>query len=123
VRPPQGIPDRRLQVEAVSQGLKEMALVCKVPVLCLTSLRRPQTPGARPTMADLKESGELEHDADVIVLMHRDDKPDEPPNTIVELHVAKNRDGETGRRDLVFSPQFVSFASRITRGHDGADAS
>lgn len=112
VRPPQGIPDRRLQVEAVSQGLKEMALVCKVPVLCLTSLRRPQAPGARPTMGDLKESGELEHDADVIILMHRDDKPGEDPNTIVEMHICKNRDGETGLRDLVFTPKFVSFASR-----------
>ena len=113
VRSPESVKDRRLQVEAVSQGLKGMALEHKIPVLCLTSLRRPQVNGTRPTMADLRESGELEHDADIIILLHRE--PDEPgklPNTVVECNVAKNRDGETGQRDLIFSARYVSFAAR-----------
>lgn len=113
VRSPDSVKDRRLQVEAVSQGLKGLALEHKLPVLCLTSLRRPQINGTRPTMADLRESGELEHDADIIILLHREpDEPGKPPNTIVECDVAKNRDGETGRRDLIFSPRYVSFSAR-----------
>ncbi len=106
VRAPADIKDRRLQVEAVSLGLKGMALRHHLPVICLTSLRRPQQGNARPTTADLRESGELEHDADLILLLH---KPDEH-GLLVEVHVAKNRDGETGNRTLVFDPQFVSFA-------------
>jgi len=113
VRSPESVKDRRLQVEAVSQGLKGLALEHKIPVLCLTSLRRPQVNGTRPTMADLRESGELEHDADIIILLHREpDEPGKPPNTVVECNVAKNRDGETGQRDLIFSARYVSFAAR-----------
>jgi len=113
VRSPESVKDRRLQVEAVSQGLKGLALQHKIPVLCLTSLRRPQINGTRPTMADLRESGELEHDADIILLLHREpDEPGQPPNTVVECNVAKNRDGETGQRDLIFSARYVSFSAR-----------
>lgn len=107
VRAPMDLKDRRLQVEYVSQGLKAIAVRHEIPVLCLTSLRRPQQGNARPTTADLRESGELEHDADIIILLHRE----EHRGDVVEAHVAKNRDGEIGTRDLLFRPQFVSFSS------------
>jgi len=113
VRAPKGIPDRRMQIEAVSQGLKALAVARKCPVLCLAALRRaPAGPIPRPTMSDLKESSGLEHDADIIMLMHREDPPEGPRNTVIEVNVAKNRDGETGMRELVFTADYVSFAER-----------
>jgi replicative DNA helicase len=117
VRAPRGIRERRLQVEHVSQALKTLAVQCQIPVLCLSSLARALD-GAkehRPTLASLRESGELEHDADVVLLLHR-----EPRQSETECIVAKNRDGAVGLARLVFRPLFVSFAEAATR--DGEDA-
>ncbi len=106
VRAPRDIRDRRLQIEAVSQGLKTMALQAKIPVLCLSSLSRPpqEARERRPTLASLRESGELEHDADVVLLLHRD-----PMQADTECIVAKNRDGRQGMARLRFRPETVSF--------------
>jgi DnaB-like helicase C terminal domain/Bifunctional DNA primase/polymerase, N-terminal/Primase C terminal 1 (PriCT-1) len=106
VRAPRDIRERRLQVEAVSQELKSIALEAKIPVLCLSSLARPPAgvKDTRPTLASLRESGELEHDADVVLLLHR------AYNTApTECIVAKNRDGRQGVVSLIFRPEFVSF--------------
>lgn len=100
------IKERRHQVEAVSQGLKTLALQYKVPVLCLSSLSRASNDDKNkpPTLASLRESGELEHDADIILLLHRTFKEEE--TTCI---VAKNRDGQTGHVTLRFRPEFVAF--------------
>lgn len=107
VRAPKGITDRRLQVEEVSKNLKTLALELQIPVICLSSLSRP-TKGStdtKPSLADLRESGELEHDADVVLLLHR------PFQSLdATCIVAKNREGHTGEIPLRFSPEFVSFA-------------
>src|SRR5262249_10091203 len=64
--------DRRLEVEAVSQTLKTLAVERQIPILCLSSLARPvDRTATRPTLASLRESGELEHDADIVLLLHR----------------------------------------------------
>ena len=106
VRAPEGIKERRHQVEHVSQGLKTLALQYGVPVLCLSSLSRPSGDDKEkpPTLASLRESGELEHDADVILLLHR--KYHEQATT---CYVAKNRDGRLGDVALVFRHEYVSF--------------
>jgi replicative DNA helicase len=105
VQAPREIRDRRLQVEAVSQGLKTLAMRCEVPVLCLSSLSRPEKGTDRkPVMADLRESGELEHDADVILFLHRGFQEEE-----TTLIVAKNRDGRVGETHLRFRPEYVAF--------------
>ncbi len=106
VRAPRDIRERRLQIEAVSQGLKTMALQAKIPVLCLSSLSRPpqEAKERRPTLASLRESGELEHDADVVLLLHR-----EPMQAETECIVAKNRDGRQGTARLHFRSETVSF--------------
>lgn len=106
VRAPRDIRERRLQVEAVSQGLKTLALQAKIAVLCLSSLSRPhqETKDKRPGLASLRESGELEHDADVVLLLHRE--YDQAPT---ECIVAKNRDGRQGIVRLIFRPETVRF--------------
>jgi replicative DNA helicase len=106
VRAPKEVRDRRLQVEAVSQGLKSLAMTCHLPVLCLSSLSRPEkgAPDRKPTLADLRESGELEHDADIVIFLHRGFQQEE-----TTLIVAKNRDGRVGETELRFRSEFVAF--------------
>lgn len=107
VRAPREVRERRLQVEAVSQALKTLALTVKVPVLCLSSLARPgkDQRDRRPSLDDLRESGELEHDADVVILLHR--KPMDP-NT--ECIVAKNREGSVGIIGMTFRADTLTFS-------------
>jgi replicative DNA helicase len=90
----------------VSQGLKSLAMSARLPVLCLSSLSRPEKGAGdrRPVLADLRESGELEHDADIVLFLHRGFQQEE-----TTLIVAKNRDGRVGETPLRFRPEFVAF--------------
>jgi hypothetical protein len=121
IRAPKDIKDRRHQVEAVSQGLKTLALHHKVPILCLSSLSRASTDEKNkpPTLASLRESGELEHDADVILLLHRSYHEQD-----TACIVAKNRDGRLGNVSMLFRSDFVAFdeASEARYALDGMDA-
>lgn len=115
IRAPREIKERRHQVEAVSQGLKTLALQHKIPVLCLSSLSRPSNDDKNkaPTLASLRESGELEHDADVILLLHRGYHDAE-----TTCHVAKNRDGRLGNVHLLFRSEFVAFDESAHQGDE-----
>jgi replicative DNA helicase len=105
VRAPEGTEDRRLQVDAISQGLKRLAVSLSVPVIAISSLTWQGGGQERePTMGSLKESRGLSHDGDVILLLHR--KDDEAETT---CRVAKNRDGETGPVTLRFRKEYVTF--------------
>lgn len=107
VRVPGGDKDKRAQVEAVSQGLKTLALQYKIPVLCMSTLSRPfDKKNPKPGLDSLRESGELEHDADIVLLMHREFKSDE-----AECRVAKNRDGHLGPARLRFEAEYVLFST------------
>lgn len=112
VRAPTEVKERRHQVEMVSQALKTLALQYRVPVLCLSSLSRPSNDDKNkpPTLASLRESGELEHDADVILLLHRDYHAEE-----TTCHIAKNRDGRVGKVQLLFRSTFVAFDEATTQ--------
>jgi replicative DNA helicase len=93
-----------------------------VPVVCLSQLNRgmfqPELP--RPRMADLRGSGTLEDDADVVILLHREDyyrmsEPDFQPDNIAEVIIAKQRNGPTGTVKLTFlnrSTRFANLASQ-----------
>jgi len=106
VQAPEQIRERRLQVEAVSLALKALAMSMKLPVVCMSALsRRDKESSRRPTMADLRESGALEHDADIILMLHR-----EMLSRTAECIVAKNRDGGVGITDLDFTPEHVHFS-------------
>jgi len=106
IRAPLEIKERRHQVEAISQAIKTMAQQYKVPILCLSSLSRASNDDKNkpPTLASLRESGELEHDADVILLLHRAYQDEE-----TACFVAKNRDGRLGTVNLLFRYEYVAF--------------
>jgi replicative DNA helicase len=96
----------RERVEYVSAGMKSLAMRTRVPVLCLSSLSRPKDgdESTRPTMGSYRESGEIEHDCDWGLLLHR-----APDATETECIVAKSRDGSTGVVKLQFREKIVSF--------------
>jgi replicative DNA helicase len=81
-------------------------------VLCLSSLSRPPQGNPEPSLSSLRESGELEHDADVVLLLH---KPDETQDRVV-CRVAKARSGALGTVDLIFRPQYVTFDELAKEG-------
>ena len=96
----------RQQVEYVSKGLKRLAKSARIPVLCASSLSRaPQGQRERrPALADLRQSGELEHDADIVVFLHGDTLSGER-----ELILAKSRDGAVGTVALRFTGATLRF--------------
>lgn len=106
MRPASDIRDSRQRVEAVSEDLKRLAVKFDLPFLVLSSLRRPERAAQnwRPSLSDLRESGELEHDADAVILLHR-----EPDGEVMEWNLAKQRDGSVGQGTLAFHKPTVSF--------------
>jgi replicative DNA helicase len=107
VRAPREAKDRRLQVEEVSGGLKSLAVRHRIPVLCISSLSRPfggDKKDEPPTLESLRESGELEYDADIVLFIHRKRR-----ENATDLILAKARDGREGVVHLVFTPEYVSF--------------
>jgi len=112
IRAPKDIKERRHQVEAVSQGLKALTMHYRAPVLCLSSLSRGASEDREkpPTLASLRESGELEHDADIILLLHRPFK-----SQATRCTIAKNRDGRVGGVDLLFRHEYVAFDEAATQ--------
>lgn len=103
---------RQEQVSAISRRLKLLARDVKVPVLALSQLnRQPEMREDRkPRLADLRESGAIENDADVVILMHRPEfyNPDDRPGE-ADLMVVKNRNGDTGTIGVVFDRRCVTF--------------
>jgi len=92
------------RVGMISRNLKSLARATMIPVLCPTQLNRKSEEGGRvrePRLADLRDSGNLEQDADIVILLHR--KPDGDDKDKTNVIVAKNRKGETGRTDLNFN--------------------
>ena len=115
--------DNRVQeVAEISRSLKIMAKELQVPVLCCSQLSRgPEgRTNKRPMLSDLRESGSIEQDADIVLFIYRDDyynDESEKKNT-AELIVAKNRHGETGTVELQWMGQFTSFATQETRHNE-----
>ena len=114
--------NRTQQVGQLSRGLKTLALEVDVPIVCLSQLNRQveQRPDRHPMMSDLRDSGELEQDADAILLLYREDQykqndPDYQPTGVIEVDVAKNRQGETGVVNLQFEPTTMRFSPILPR--------
>jgi replicative DNA helicase len=105
--------NRVLEVQEISQGLKNLARELKVPVIALSQLSRAieQRNTRRPQLSDLRESGSIEQDADVVMFIDREEtyNPDTEKKGIGELIVAKHRNGPTGVVDLAFVKEIASF--------------
>ncbi len=104
------------QVGQISRGLKILAREMDVPVIAISQLSRApeQRPDKRPMLSDLRESGQIEQDSDLVTFIYRDEyynRETEEPG-IAELLVAKHRNGPTGRVKLVFLEHYPKFADR-----------
>lgn len=107
--------DRVREVGAISRGLKQMARDWDCPVLALSQLSRgPETRADhRPILSDLRDSGDIEQDADVILFLYRDEYyyPDTEKKNTAELNIAKQRNGPTGTIELTWMPRSTTFRS------------
>jgi len=112
--------DGRVQeISEITQGLKAIAKELNVPVLAVSQLSRAveQRDDKKPQLSDLRESGSIEQDADVVMFLYREDRenPDTENTNIVEVHVAKHRNGPVGRVNLYFDEIYASFKSLDTQ--------
>ncbi|HPS21518.1 MAG TPA: replicative DNA helicase [Candidatus Paceibacterota bacterium] len=102
------------QVTEISRSLKGLAKELNVPVLALSQLSRAvESRGGKPRLSDLRDSGSIEQDADVVMFIHREDKgKDESERTnIAEILIEKHRNGPTGKVDLYFDEKTTTFLS------------
>ena len=107
--------NRQQAVSDISRMLKIMAKELQVPVLCLSQLSRAneKREDKRPMLSDLRESGAIEQDADIVLFLYRDDyyNEDSEKRNIAECIVAKNRHGETGKVELRWMPDYTTFGT------------
>ena len=109
---------RENEVSMISGSLKAMAKELNIPVVVLAQLNRQAEQGEKPKLSQLRESGAIEQDADVVALLHRErekqheQKDDDNSGLLSELIVAKNRNGATGTVNLLFFPKYTRFENK-----------
>lgn len=109
------------QVTEISRSLKGLARELDIPLLALSQLNRAvEQRGGKPRLSDLRDSGSIEQDADVVMFIHRDDKynEDSDKKNIAEILIEKHRNGPTGMVELYFDEKRVSFSS-VEKGDFG----
>ncbi len=112
---------RHEQIAEISRSLKSLARELDIPVVALSQVRR-DAEGKRPTLSDIRESGSIEQDADVVMFLHReresDKRSDEERSKAIttELIVAKQRNGPTGTVEIVFLPSYTKFENLSRSG-------
>ena len=113
-------PSREQEISEISRTMKAMAKEFSLPMVVLSQLNRglERRTEKRPMMADLRESGALEQDADLIVFIYRDEvyNEDTEDKGIAEISIAKHRNGEIGMKRLAFIGQYTKFANLALGG-------
>ena len=113
--------NRQAEMTDISRNLKKMAMELNVPVIALSQLSRgvESREDKRPKMSDLRESGAIEQDADIVMFLYRDDynktadKLEAPDPSLVELIISKHRNGPTGKVDLLFRKSTSTFLNFV----------
>jgi replicative DNA helicase len=112
------------QTTEISHALKNLARELEVPVLALSQLSRAvESRGGRPRLSDLRDSGSIEQDADVVMFIHREDKykDDAEKTNIAEILIEKHRNGETGKIDLFFNEKKATFQTMDKSKYGGVE--
>ena len=115
-----GSESRQQEISDISRSLKALARELNVPVVALSQLSRAveQRPDHRPMLSDLRESGAIEQDADMVMFIYRDDYYNKDTETkgVADIIIAKQRNGPIGTVDLLWLPEFTKFAN-LEKGH------
>ena len=107
--------NRQQEIAEISRNLKNLARELRVPILALSQLNRAAEAreDKRPRLGDLRESGAIEQDADIVMMLYRDDyyNPGTEIPGVAEVNIVKNRSGQTGKVELFFSKEFTQFSN------------